>query len=157
MSTGVMLAFVPTDGSWCQQPLPHLTLVYCGTIDDIPLTAFNELSKDAITVARQTAPFSLDVTGIEVFGGDGEDNPKVDVMTLQPTPSLLAARQIVEKWNASQHPFNPHCTIGPEGSAQGVLPTQLYFDQILVQWGNRSLAFRLSGYDDGINKVASPY
>lgn len=153
MSTGVMLAFLPTDGSWCQQPLPHLTLVYAGTIQDLAETVLNELAKDALTVARQTRPFSLDVTGIEVFGGDSEDNPKVDVLTLQPTPSILAARHLVENWNASQHPFNPHVTVGPEGSASGNLPTQLYFDRILVAWGNRNLVFPLGGYaSDGISK-----
>lgn len=138
-----MLAFIPTDGSWCQQPLPHLTLVYGGTIEDLEPPVFNELAKDAITVARQTSPFSLDVTGVEVFG---EDDEKVDVLTLQPTPPLLAARQLVEKWDVSQHPFSPHCTIGPEGSAEGVLPTRLYFDRILVGWGNRDLSFPLGGY-----------
>lgn len=146
MNDGVMLAFLPTDGSWCQQPLPHMTLVYAGSMAELPLTAFNELAKDAITVARQTGPFSLDVTGIEQFGGDSEDNPSVDVLTLQPIPQLLAARHLVEGWNASQHPFNPHVTVGPEGSASGNLPTRLYFDQILVAWGNRNLAFSLGGY-----------
>lgn len=150
MSTGVMLAFLPTDGSWCQQPLPHLTLVYCGTIEELPITSFNELAKDAITVALQTNPFSLDVTGIEVFG---ENDEKVDVLTLKAIPPLLTARHLVEGWNASQHPFNPHCTIGPEGSAQGILPTRLYFDRILVGWGNRSLIFPLGGYpSDGTSK-----
>lgn len=143
MSTGAMLAFLPTDGSWCQQSLPHLTLVYCGTIEELPLSSFNELAKDAITVARQTSPFSLDVTGVEVFG---EDDEKVDVLTLRAISPLLAARHLVEGWNASQHPFNPHCTIGPEGSAQGILPTRLYFDRILVGWGNRTLSFPLGGY-----------
>jgi 2'-5' RNA ligase len=146
MSTGVMLAFLPTDGSWCQQPLPHLTLVYAGSIEDLPVTAFNDLAKDAITVARQTRPFSLDVTGIDQFGEGSEDNPSVDVLTLKPIPSLLAARHLVDGWNASQHPFNPHCTIGPEGSAQGNLPVQLYFDRILVAWGNRNIVFNLGDY-----------
>jgi 2'-5' RNA ligase len=153
-----MLALIPTDGSWCQQPLPHLTLVYAGTIDDLPITAFNDLAKDAITVAQQTRPFSLDVTGIEVFGGDSEDNPAVEVLTLKAIPPLLTARRLVEKWNASEHPFNPHCTIGPDGSAQGVLPTRLYFDQILVAWGNRNISFPLGGYSsDGINRAARDY
>jgi 2'-5' RNA ligase len=148
-----MLAFLPTDGSWCQQPLPHLTLVYAGSIEDLPVTAFNDLAKDAITVARQTRPFSLDVTGIDQFGEGSEDNPSVDVLTLKPIPSLLAARHLVDGWNASQHPFNPHCTIGPEGSAQGNLPVQLYFDRILVAWGNRNIVFNLGDYpSEGISK-----
>lgn len=139
---GVMIAFVPTDGSWCKQPLPHLTLVYAGSLIDLPLSAFNELAKDAISVARTTRPFSLDVLGVEVFG----EEEKVDVLRFQSTPQLELARRLVEKWNASEHPFSPHCTIGPEGSAEGNLPTRLWFEQIIVAWGNRLLRFSLGDY-----------
>jgi 2'-5' RNA ligase len=139
MSTGVMIAFLPTDTSWCKQDLPHLTLVYCGEITSLPITAFNEIAKDAISVARFMPPFSLQVTGVEVFG-EGE---KVDVLTFKPTNQLLRAREMVEHWNASEHEFSAHATIGPEGSAEGVLPTELYFDRIIVEWANRQLTFRL--------------
>jgi hypothetical protein len=63
VSDGVMLAFLPTDTSWCQQPLPHMTLVYAGTIADLPMSAFNDLAKDAITVARQTEHLASISTG----------------------------------------------------------------------------------------------
>lgn len=134
-----MIAFLPVDGSWCKQPLPHLTLVYAGSMIDLPITAFNDLAKDAITVSRTMRPFSLDVLGVEVFG----EEEKVDVLRLSETPRLQTARRLVEKWNASEHPFNPHCTVGPEGSAEGNLPTVLYFNQIAVAWGNRVLNFQL--------------
>lgn len=136
---GVMIAFVPMNTEWARQPDPHLTLVYCGTIEDLPLTAFNEIAKDALTVARLTSPFSLDVTGVEVFG----DELKVDVLKLQTTSHLETARRLVDHWNESEHPFEPHCTIGPEGSAEGQLPTRLYFSEIMVAWGSRHLKFRL--------------
>jgi hypothetical protein len=112
------------------------------------MSAFNELAKDAITVARTLPPQALDVTGVDVLG-EGE---KVDVLSLKATPELLRARDMVKKWNASQYPdFMPHVTVGPEGSAEGQLPVKLYFDQLMVAWGNRQLTFPL-GYDTGLAK-----
>lgn len=143
MNTGVMLAFLPTNGEWCKQPLPHMTLVYCGTIDDVSYAQFGDICKDALTVARTLRrPFMLDVTGIEVFGGN-DDGPRVDVLKLEMKPEVQTARKLVQIWNASEHPFTPHATIGPEGSAEGELPTKLFFDRILAQWGPKSLIFRL--------------
>jgi 2'-5' RNA ligase len=144
MNDGVMLAFIPAGGEeWCKQPDPHMTLVYCGTIDDVPYTAFGDLAKDALTVARiMGRPFVLDVTGIQQFGGNG-DGPSVDVLTLSSTKELDLARRYVEQWNKSEHPFNPHATIGPEGSAEGMLPSRLYFDRVLAAWGPKKLFFRL--------------
>lgn len=144
MSTGVMVAFLPLYADWCKQDLPHVTLVYAGDIVDLPVTAFNDLAKDALMVTRTMKPFSLDVIGVEVFG----DEEKVDVLKLHPTPQLLLARKIVERWNASEHDFTPHATIGPEGSADGSvpIPSQLYFEQLLVAWGNRQLKFNLGGW-----------
>lgn len=136
---GAMIAFLPTDGSWCRQSLPHMTLVYAGTTDELQSTDFNDLGKDALVVARSMRPFALDVTGVEVFG----DEEKVDVLTLYPSPQLLTARRLVEKWNKSEHPFNAHATIGPEGSAEGMLPSKLYFDRIHVGWGNQNMVFAL--------------
>ena len=143
MSTGVMLAFLPAgDTSWCKQDLPHLTLVYCGDIADLEPTAFNDLAKDGITVARTMKPFMLDVLGVDVFGADSE--AKVDALSLQPTPDLFTARKLVEHWNASQFKdLSPHVTVGPQGSADGTIPTKLYFDRLAAVWGNRQLVFNL--------------
>lgn len=143
MNDGVMIAFLPTNTEWCRQPLAHMTLVYCGTIDDVSYAQFGDIAKDAISLNRIIRrPFMLDVVGIEQFGGN-EDGPRVDVLKLQSTPEMELARRHVQMWNASEHPFNPHATIGPEGSAEGELPTKLYFDRVLAQWGPKSLIFRL--------------
>jgi 2'-5' RNA ligase len=144
MSTGVMIAFLPNPTNWYKGPdFAHLTLIYAGDITDLPVSAFNELAKDAITVARTMPPFSLDVVGVDVLG----DEEKVDVLTLKPIPELLRARDLVEHWNGSQHKdFIPHVTVGPEGSAEGSLPVKLYFDQLMVAWGNRQLLFPVGMY-----------
>ena len=144
MNTGVMLAFLPTNTDWCKQDLPHVTLVYCGTTDQLKPSDQNALSKDALTVAQTTDPFSTVVTGVEVFGQGTMNQPKVDVLTLYLSPKLLLARQLVEKWNASQYKnYEPHATVGPEGSATGTLPTVLYFDRLLMAWGDKQLIFPL--------------
>lgn len=155
MTEGAMIAFLPMNGSWCKQELPHMTLVYAGETNSLQPSDFNALAKDAITVSRLTGSFVLPVTGIEEFGNED----KVDVLTLHPTPQLLAARKIVEHWNKSEFKdFKPHATIGPSGSAAGMhnaytdgyanksdetLPTQLYFNRIGAFWGKQSLIFNL--------------
>lgn len=144
MNDGVMLAFLPTTGSWCKQELPHMTLVYGGTLDDVSYAAFGDMAKDALTVARiMRRPFELDVIGIEQFGDEGE---KVDVLKLSSSPMIEAARRQVQMWNMSEKPFTPHATIGPEGSAEGELPTKLQFDRIVAVWGPKKLVFRLGGH-----------
>lgn len=154
MSDGVMIAFLPTDGSWCKQPLPHMTLVYAGAIEDHEYTAFNALAKDAITIANMMMPFELPVKGIEVFG----DEDRVDVLSLGTTPELLKARDLVEHWNRSEFKeFKPHCTIGVLGSARGLLPTRLFFDRIIVSFGNENMEFRLGGYDSINRRARSDY
>lgn len=123
-SEGIMIAFLPTSSEWCEQDLPHMTLVYAGVISDRSPGDFNSLAKDAASVALMTPRFGLRVAGVEVFG----DEEKVNVLRLRPTPELLAARHFVESWNASSHPFNPHATIGP---ATSFPPTQYSSDAVL--------------------------
>jgi 2'-5' RNA ligase len=148
MSDGIMIAYLPTDGSWCKQPLPHMTLVYAGTLADHDYTAFNQLAKDAISISRLTGGFELNVTGVETFG---EDPEQVEVLTLSSTPELIRARELVEHWNKSSHgDFKPHCTVGPLGSARGILPTSLYFDRIMVAFGNEDMTFRLGGSESAM-------
>lgn len=142
MNNGVMIAYLPVNSEWCRQPLPHLTLVYCGTIDDLIPSAYNRLAKDAISAGMITGPLTLEVTGVDVFGDDAE---KVDVIKLHATPRLLTARKIVEDWNASEHPFDPHATIGPVGLANDVIiPPFIFFDRIMVGWGEERMVFNLS-------------
>lgn len=139
-SEGVMLALLPTSTEWCKLELPHMTLVYAGTKDKLRPGDFNSLAKDAASLALLSRPFTLRVRSVDIFGGGEEE--KVDVLRFQPTSELFAMRRFVEKWNRSQHPFNPHATIGPVGSAQDV-PTFISFDRIYVGWGDESLTFLL--------------
>ena len=162
MNTQAMIAYLPVDGSWCKQDLPHMTLVYAGETANLQASDFNAMAKDALSAARITGSFSLAVTGVEEFG---EDADAVDVLTFHPTPQLLVARQTVEKWNASQFKdYKPHGTIGPAGSAISMmpatsrltevaygdsiskswLPLNVYFNKICVAWNDDKLIFNLN-------------
>jgi len=165
MNDDVMIAFLPEDGSWCKQDLPHMTLVYCGLIENLQPSDLNAMGKDAISAARITGPFSLPVTSVEEFG----ESEKVDVLVLYPTPQLLLARNVVEHWNKSEFTdFKPHATIGPAGSAfsdnvpyynnmdmnesryqmmkRSTLPDRLYFNRIAVCWGDKKLIFNTNSF-----------
>jgi 2'-5' RNA ligase len=116
MSDTAMIAFLPTNGSWCKQELPHMTLVFAGDIADRPTTEFNEMAKDAISAARIVRSFSLTVTGVETLGDEGEE---ADALIMFPTPQLLVAyNMLAPRWNKSEFSeYLPHATIGPAGSA----------------------------------------
>lgn len=137
----VMIALLPTHAEWCNIETPHMTLVYVGEKQKLKPSAFNELAKDAAAIAMLANPISLRVTGVEVFGGEGD--PQVDVLRLQPTSELLSMRRSVEHWNASEHLFKPHATIGPMGEFIQEPPGALYFDRISVNWGDETLTFWL--------------
>jgi 2'-5' RNA ligase len=141
-----MIALLPVTTDWCRIELPHLTLVYAGEIDKLKLTDFNELAKDASTIAMLARPLTLEVLGLEVFGNWTDDpDDKVDVYRLRPTSELLSMRRTVERWNKSEFPFNPHVTIGPTGQFnQYPAPRLLAFDRVLVGWGNEYLTFRMN-------------
>ena len=141
-SEGVMVAFLPVDGSWCKQELPHMTLVYAGTVDKLQPGDFNGLAKDAAMLGMLFRPFSLQVTHLDVFG----DEEKVDVLRFRPTPELISARRMVERWNASEHPFRPHATIGPAQPYTDArdFPRFVGFDRIMVGWGEDHLVFNLN-------------
>lgn len=142
-SNGVMIALLPVVNDWCKIDLPHMTLVYAGKVDEVSRDQFTEMAKDAADLALLSNPPYLRVKGVETFGkGDGDD-PFVDVLTLIPTPELLAMRRAVQGWNASEFPFRPHCTIGPTGSFLEIRPTHIAFDRVLVAYGNESLTFNI--------------
>lgn len=161
MSDTAMIAYLPVDGSWCKQDLPHMTLVYAGPISDLQESDLNVLGKDAVSAARITGAFSLPVTAVEKMG---EGIEAVDALVLYPNPQLLLARNLVEKWNKSEYKdFKPHATIGPVGSAfvddvnynntagstyyrRQSLPDRLYFDRIAVCWGDKKLVFNTNSY-----------
>lgn len=155
MFDDALIAFLPADGSWCKQDFPHMTLIHGGPIVDRNEEEFNQMAKDAISASRLMGCFNLSVVGVDVLG----EEDKVDVLTLYPTPQLLLARKLVERWDTGQFPdFKPHATIGPAGSAAAVvdptpvysldyrrqtLPTKLYFNRIAACWGDRRLIFDL--------------
>lgn len=140
-----------------------MTLVWGGPVADLPDSQFNELAKDAISAARITGSFSLSVTGVQELGGGDTGSQAVDALIFYPTPQLLMARKIVEKWDASGFStYLPHATIGPAGSAAAMsvppnvwpdvngqtpikgLPVSLWFNRILVAWGDKKIAFNIS-------------
>lgn len=137
---GAMIALLPIASDWSRVEKPHLTLVYAGKVDDLAPTAFNDLAKDAAMLAAlATGPMSLKTMGIDQFG-DGVE--KVDVLRMQPSTELWAMRRAVERWDASEHPFRPHVTIGPSnGVFPQYTPSMVAFDRICVGWGNELLPF----------------
>lgn len=140
-SGSVMIALLPITSDWCRIECPHLTLVYAGKVEDLKPTAFNEMAKDASMLAMLSRPITLKVMGIEVFG----DEEKVDVLRLQPSPEIWSMRRAVEHWNASEHPFKPHATIGPAGMSYTDYPRYLAFNRIMVGWGDEKLTFSMDG------------
>jgi len=147
-NSSVMIALLPTTTDWCKIELPHLTLVYCGEIEDLSFMDHNELAKVGLDLALTCRTLSLEIMVSDVFGDDDEKD--VDVFLLRPTPQLLAMRDIVKGWNRSQHPFRPHVTVGPKGSIEEwsidkIIPTSLVFDRVLVAWGNEHIVYSLRG------------
>lgn len=138
----VMLALLPVTNDWCKLECPHMTLVYVGKKKDLKPSAFNELAKDAASIAMLCSQLTVKVQGVETFG----DDEKVDVLTLQPTPELWAMRRTVESWNASEYPFRPHATIGPQGSFIENIPMYLAFNRIMVGWGEEKIIFWLKPF-----------
>lgn len=132
-SQSVMIALLPTTSDWCHIELPHMTLVYAGEISSLTPGDYNELGKDTLRLSKSSPPLALDVIGVDIFG----DEEPVDVLLLEETPALTSMRASVERWNASEHPFNPHVTVGPIGSLEGTIPNQILFDKVSFNWGDR--------------------
>lgn len=145
-ANGIMIALLPITTDWCQIDLPHMTLVYAGTIDQHKPTDFNELAKDAASLAMLSNCITIRTTGIDIFGTEPE---KVNVIKLMPTPELWAMRRFVEHWNASDFPFTPHCTIGEVGTQlPQYVPPMLAFDRVICSWGTDNITFRMSGFKE---------
>jgi 2'-5' RNA ligase len=140
-SGSVMVALLPMVSEWTKVRIPHLTLVYAGEIKDLKPTVFNELAKDACSIAQMSAPITLPVLGLELFG----DATDVKVLTVRPTPELWAMRRMVERWNVSQHPFNPHVTVGDRQAVINEIPSYIAFDRVMVGWGDDLITFNLKG------------
>lgn len=141
-SDDIMIAFLPTSASWVKQDLPHLTLVYAGETRLYTPSDKRAMLGLTFVIARSTPPFSLDAMGLDVFG----DDEKVDVLRLKKNDVLNRSRRMADKWNQSKHPnFNPHVTIGPEGSADPKrVPSKVSFDRVGLFWGDAQLVYNLS-------------
>lgn len=144
-SNSVMVALLPVSSEWCRQETPHLTIVYAGNVEDLRPYAFNDMAKDAVDVALRQDTVMLRVIGPDVFG----DDEKVDVLRLQATPELMAIRNVFKMWDVSEHPFNPHVTIGPVGPPIPDYPRFIVFDRIMVSFGDQDLTWELVGPPSG--------
>ncbi len=146
-NTSIIVALIPQDDSWCKIDPAHMTMVYVGETTDMKVSRFNELAKDVASVAMLSNPIMAKVMGKEVLG----DQEKVDVFTISPTPEILAIHRMLLEWDNGSFPeFQPHVTIGPEGSwspdwtSQSTpMPMYLVFDRIMVIWGQDRLTFWL--------------
>lgn len=140
----VMIALLPTTTDWCKIELPHMTLVFAGKKQDHEDGTYNEIAKDAASIAMVSSRLTCEVIERTTMGGNWKpDEPQCDVYRLRASDELLAMRNFVERWNASEWPFNPHVTIGSVGTPVEYPPKYITFDRIGVFWGNESLKFRL--------------
>lgn len=138
-SDSAMIALLPMDASWSKLDLPHLTLVYAGEISKLKSSSYNEMAKTASSLALMTNSIMLVSAGVETFGTD----EPVDVLRFRPSQEILAMRTFVEEWNASEHPFSPHITIGPVGSAPQELPEMVYFNRVYLSYGEHNMTFKI--------------
>lgn len=136
----VMIALLPITSDWCDIELPHLTLVYAGTIDELKASAHNELAKEVSAISMLSSSITLKVVEPARF-----DDGKVDVLRLRLTPELDAMRHTVKGWNKSEHPFNPHVTCGPANGRIRPVPSYIAFNRIMLAWGTSHLVFWLNG------------
>ncbi len=136
----VMVALRPITTDWCKIALPHLTLVFAGTKQELAPSDFNELAKAVASIAMEFRAITLYSIGLDIFG-TGLD--LVEVVKLRPTPTLMMMHRRVSGWNKSNFGFTPHCTIGPRGSSNGDIPPVLAFDRIMLSWGEEELNFWL--------------
>jgi len=148
--TSVIVALIPQEDSWCKIESPHMTIVYVGETGDLKNTSFNELAKDVASISMLSNPILVKVMKHDVMG----DDERVDVFRLSLTPELLSIWRMFQKWNNGEFVnFEPHVTIGPEGSYAPEWNNQnltylmyLTFDRIAVFWGKDHLNFWLRKY-----------
>ena len=144
-SDNVMVALLPIISDWANIEFPHLTLVYAGKKSELSPSSIDGLSKAALSIAMLGTPITLRTLTKDVFGQGTDDDPKVDVLRFHPNLDLLKMRSIVEDWDASDFPFNPHLTVGPEGTWKfDASPVMVAFDRVALVIGNESQEFRMS-------------
>ena len=137
-----MIALLPMTSEWCKIEPAHLTMAYIGDIENLQISYFNDLAKAAASISMITNPISVKVLGLDVFG----EQEKVNVLRLESTQELLSIRSLLEEFDTSEHPFNPHCTIGPIGVPVENVPMFLTFDRISVWWGEKTIPFWLKRF-----------
>jgi 2'-5' RNA ligase len=138
-----MIALLPQFDDWCNEDLPHTTLVYLGKIKDLDPILKEELVKIVSSLSILTRSFLVKITSQEVFGSE----EKVEVFVLQKTPELSSLRNILDYWDDSEFPiFKPHATIGPKGTIVKDPPLYITFDRIALVWGEERIIFRLQRY-----------
>jgi 2'-5' RNA ligase len=148
----VMVALLPIISDWANIEFPHLTLVYAGKKSELAPSDLDGLSKAALSIAMLGTPITLRTLMKDEFGEGTEDNPKVDVLRFHPNLDLLKMRSIVQDWDASEFPFNPHLTVGPVGTWDfATSPVMVAFDVVCFSVGDERQDFRMSrrmGGDD---------
>lgn len=146
----VMVALLPIFSDGMQVDYPHLTLVYAGKASTQTTQSLDGLAKAAASLAMLCRPITLRTLTKDVFGEGTEENPRVDVFRFHPNLDLLKMRTVVEDWNASQFPFNPHITVGDEGSWVGEVPRMIAFDKVSFAVGKNYQEFQLSRTMGGV-------
>lgn len=148
----VMVALLPVFSDGMQVDLPHMTLVYAGRTSDLSPSDLDGLSKAASSIAMFSRPVTMRTLTKDVFGEGTEDSPKVDVLRFHPNLDVVKMRGLVDDWDASDFPFRPHMTIGPEGSWMGEIPRIVAFDKVCFAVGTNRQEFQLSrtlgGFDE---------
>ena len=148
--TSAIVALIPQDDSWCKIESAHMTIVYIGETDELSFNRHNEIVKDVVSLSMLSGPIMTKIIGHDIMG----EEEKVDVFRISSTPELLSIRRFLQKWNTGEFiDFEPHVTIGPEGSwnsewtSQSMpIPMYLTFDRISVFWGKDRLDFWLRKY-----------
>lgn len=141
----VMVALLPIMSDWANIDFPHLTLVYAGKKSELSPSNLDGLSKAALSIAMLGTPITLRTLMKDVYGEGTTDNPKVDVLRFHPNLDLLKMRAVVADWDASKFPFNPHLTVGPEGTWKfESSPVMIAFDVVCFSIGDERQEFRMS-------------
>jgi 2'-5' RNA ligase len=85
---------------------PHLTLYFWRELMQIE---YDQVLRVAGTIAKRTAPFTLETTGVGTLGT--KEGDRVLVLTLQFSPELAAVKKLCPWPNPPEKPFHPHVTI----------------------------------------------
>jgi len=150
----VMVALLPIMSDWANIEFPHLTLVYAGRKSELSPSDMDGLAKAAFAIAMMGTPITLRTLTKDVFGEGTDDSPKVDVLRFHPNLALLKMWNTVKEWNASDFDYEPHLTVGPEGTWDSKSsPVMVAFDVVCFCVGNERQEFRMSRRPDGDDYV----